>query len=78
MDDAGDEFVFKRLYKDDKRGLFRRGRLVAAYRRSGAVWKVTLFLPDSLAEYRATLCSSERVARQVAIELAQQIGDNGG
>lgn len=71
MSEAG--YVFKCLYKDDKQGLFRDGRLVAAYRRSGTVWRVTLFFPDSLQEYKATLCSSQRVARQAAVELAEQV-----
>lgn len=56
-------------------GLFQAGVLVADYRPSGAVFRVTLYFDRSLCPYRQTLCSTEAAARRVCVELAQETGD---
>lgn len=72
MSEAGWRFV--RVYGDGKVWLFRDGRLVCDVRASGRAWRVRQFYPDSMDVYRQTLCSSERVARRVAVELAETMG----
>lgn len=68
--------VFKRVYPE-RIGLFFDGRCVADYRPSGLVWKVRQFFPLSSQVYRETLVSSERVAREVALEMAETMVDMG-
>ena len=63
-------YQFRRVYAD-RWLLFRDGRCVCDYRRTGRAWRVRQFFPNSDVVYRATLVSSEDVARAVALELAE-------
>ena len=68
------EYVFRRIYPDCW-GLFADGRCVVSYRPTGRVYRVTLFFPNSNQPYRQVLVSSQRVAREVALELAETVRD---
>lgn len=62
--------LFREIYSN-RIGLFVEGRCVADYRPAGRVWRVTQYFPCSMEPYRQVLVSSERVAREVALELAE-------
>ena len=67
--------VFRRPYKDDKVAVFIDGRLVADYYPTEGAWRVRAFYRYSLDTWRETLCTSEKVAREVAVELGQMVSD---
>jgi hypothetical protein len=58
-------------------GYFQNGVLIADWRRTGKVYRCTLYFYLSSCPYRQVLVSTQEAARRVCVELAQQVVGDG-